>query len=1104
MKNVQRKSRFVSARLLLLMMIGFISFYSSTAQNTRELSGTVTNSATDLPVAGASVVVKGSSKGVSTDASGKYTITVSANAKTMVISSVGYTSIEIPIGSAAAINVKLVAGGEDLGEVVVVGYGTRKKETLTGSIATVDSKIFQNRGAVSNPLSALQGQVAGVVVSRTSAAPGRENWNFQIRGATSTNGTEPLVLVDGIPLVSLAALNSINPNDIDNMSFLKDASAAIYGARAAGGVVLITTKKARGNKPVIQYDVSYSRKKIGLQPHMINVKQFGQGLVDGTTNDYYGIPPTTFIWYKMGQLQLNAPDSGYLDMNVQYNMDWATGKLTYVGTPITPSANGANPGFGDVKDFTFFNTNWVDALWGNANSVQHNLSMSGRSDKSGYRMSFGYMDDGSLLQWGKNSNKRYNLRLSHDYSFSDQLKVETNISLEKNDIVQPNQVGAVLGQYQQPGFPIATKLGQPYGWGTQYSPNWLAELGGEDREFNNRVFTNIKATYSFTNHLRLVGQAGYNWTATDTKNQSKPITNWSNYAGYQGGSPANPSQANSYYLRQLNKDAYYVLNSYLEYQNKFKNKHDVGVTAGANYERDESNFYFARANNQANANVPSLNLGIGDASTKSVNEGKAHYAIASYFGRVNYSFKEKYLLEANARYDGSSKFNSDNRWKLFYGFLGAWRVSKEDFMKDIHFLSDLKIRASYGTVGNQSGIGLYDYIQLLDVNSNTTGATANGFPIIGTSPVVYAAPTNSLVSLDRTWEKVQTKNIGIDFSLLRSRLTATFDYFIKDNINMLLNQSFPAVLGANAPALNLGHLRTKGWEASLGWRDNIGKVSYRISGTITDNNNILVDYKANSIINMGYNGAVQGYPIGSYFGLQYAGRIQDQKTLDATRLLAPGNQISMPITTATLPGVRLGDNMYKDINGDGKFTVPGDLVYLGRDDPRYTYAFNLGADYNGFDFAITFQGVGKRTIFREGNWRVPFGSIFQGQTDFWVGKTWTPGNTDAYYPNLSVGQNGTTYNTYNYQISDWSVENGAYIRLKNLVIGYTLPTGLTQKAKIQKLRVYFSGNDLWEKTNIRDGFDPEATRSVGRANGESGITRYPFYRFLTAGLNVTF
>ncbi|MVM36757.1 hypothetical protein GO730_02235 [Spirosoma sp. HMF3257] len=258
------------------------------------------------------------------------------------------------------------------------------------------------------------------------------------------------------------------------------------------------------------------------------------------------------------------------------------------------------------------------------------------------------------------------------------------------------------------------------------------------------------------------------------------------------------------------------------------------------------------------------------------------------------------------------------------------------------------------------------------------------------------------------------------------------------------------------------------------------------------------------MINQGYNANVEGYALGSYFGLEYAGRIQTAEQLAAARALAPGNNISMPLTTSTLPGVRIGDNMFADLNGDGKLTVPGDLKYLGRDDPRYSFALNLGADWKGFDFQAVFQGVGQRTIFREGNWRVPFGSIFQGQTDFWIGKTWTPTNTDAYYPILSTGQNATTYNTYNYQISDWSVENGAYVRLKNLVVGYTLPAGITKRIKVDRLRVYYSGNDLWEASHIRDGWDPEATRNVGRANSENTFTRYPFFRLHTVGVNLTF
>ncbi|WP_198175057.1 SusC/RagA family TonB-linked outer membrane protein [Spirosoma arboris] len=1058
------------------------------------ISGMVTDEK-EAPLPGVTIAVKGTTRGTTSDANGKYTINAPSETAILVFSFVGYEKQEILVGKQTSLTIQLKGEARGLDEVVVVGYGSQKRATLTGAIATIDNKVFQDRGVVDNPLSALQGQVPGVIVTRSSTAPGRANWNFAIRGATSTNGTEPLIVIDGVPVSSQSALNSINPNDIENMSFLKDAAAAIYGARAAGGVVLVTTKRARSGKVVIQYDGSVSQKRIGLQPHLIDVKTFGQGLVDATTNDWYGVPPTTNLWYKMGQQMLNAPASGYLDLT------------TYNGQTVAPASNPLNPGFGDVKDLTFFNTNWVDVLWGTATSTQHNLSVAGRTDKAGYRISAGYLHDASLLQWGNNSNNRYNLRFTHDYQFTDRLKLESNISLEKNDIIQPTMLGNVLGQYQQPGFPVSTLNGQPYAWGTQYSPNWQAELGGDQKEYNTRVYTNFRLTYNLTKNLRLIGTAGYNWLSQDSKIQQKTI-HWYNYLGTIQA-PDNPTQANSYYQRQLNKDSYYNLNAYLEYQKTIRQDHDIALTVGTNYERDETNLYWAKTTNVANDNVPSLNLAIGDNTTKTVSESQSHYAIGSYFGRANYAYKQKYLLEAQARYDGSSKFDAKNRWQLFYGFSGGWRIAQEAFMQNLTFLNELKLRASWGSVGNQSGIGLYDYIQLLNVGA-TTGPTNSGFPIIGTSPVVYVGPTASLVSLNRTWERVETSNIGLDYSVLNRRLSGSFDYFIKHNRNMLLGQTYAAVIGAVAPAGNIGHLKTWGWEASLQWRDHIGPVNYRIGGSLTDNQNKLVSYGGANIINPGFNSAVEGYPVGSYFGLEYAGRIQTAEQLAAYRPLATGNNISMPLGsfnadgTVKVPGVRLGDNMFRDLNGDGKLTTPGDLKYLGRDDPRYSFALNLGADWKGFDIQAIFQGVGQRTIFREGNWRVPFGSIFQGQTDFWVGDTWTPTHTDATYPVISAGQNGTTYNTYNYQISDWSVQNGAYVRLKNLVVGYTLPPVITKKIRVDRLRIYYSGNDLWELTHIKDGWDPEATRSVGRANSESTTSRYPFYRLHTVGVNLTF
>jgi TonB-linked SusC/RagA family outer membrane protein len=503
--------------------------------------------------------------------------------------------------------------------------------------------------------------------------------------------------------------------------------------------------------------------------------------------------------------------------------------------------------------------------------------------------------------------------------------------------------------------------------------------------------------------------------------------------------------------------------------------------------------------------VPSLALGIGDNTTKVNGESQNHWAIGSYFGRFNYGFNNKYLFEAQARYDGTSRFVSNKRWGAFYGLSAAWRITQEKFMSNVKFVNDLKLRVSSGSVGNQSGIGFYDYIQLLTVSS-TGGPTSAGYPILGSSPAVYVGPNRELVSLDRAWERVQNNNIGLDLAVLNNKLSGSFDYFIKNNKNMLTNRSVSAILGAVAPETNIGHLRVWGWELGLNWKDRIGQVNYFIGGSLTDNENKLIKLGGQTALKAGFTTGsasdphVEGYPLGSYFGLEYAGRIQDEATrVGYNKLVKANSNINVPIPV-TGGGARLGDNMFKDQNGDGVLTSPEDIVYLGRNDPKYSYAINLGAGWKGFDFSAILQGIGKRTILRDGNWRVPFGNIGQGVTNQWVGKTWTPTNSTAEYPLLSVGTpNNPNYNGYNYQISSWSVENGAYLRLKNVVLGYTIPKQLSQKARIEKFRVYLSGSDVWEWSKIKDGWDPEQTRTIS-----GGFQRYPFYRMLNFGANVTF
>lgn len=1045
------------------------------------------------PLPGVSIAVKNTQKGATTDINGNYSIAITDESTVLIFSFVGYEPQEVIVGKRTTINVSLKPDIRSLNEVVVVGYGEQKKETLTGSITTVNDQVFKNRGPVVNPLQALQGQVPGVVVTRNSSQPGREQWNFQMRGASSTNNSEPLVVIDGVPVPSTNALNSINPNDIDNISFLKDAAASIYGSRAAGGVVLITTKRAKTGKPTIEYSAAFSQKKIGLQPNLVHISDWWPLIREARANDGF---PVTDLWYNMTVVTEKALAQG---------KEWLT-PAEYLAL----SASGAGQ-FTDVKDFPLFNQTMQDVLWGKANSQEHQLSVSSRGEKAGYRVSLGYLNDGSLLQWGSNANRRYNLRLTHDYTFSDKLKLATNISVERQQIVQPSRLGDIMNNGIQQGLPLFNQKGQAYVWGSgigNASQVSIATFGGDNKEANTRINTNLNLTYKLLPNLKIVGTAGYYLLSTDYRTFENSIP----FYDYTGAVLIGSLPARSSYQRGNKQEAFYSANVYAEYSKTLNQVHDFRLTVGTQYERQEYNRFVAKTLD-AIPDVPnSLSLSTGDATTKTIAEAQNHYAIGGYFSRFNYAYKDKYLLEANARYDGSSKFDPENRWKGFWGISAGWRITQEDFMRGVTFLDNLKLRVSYGKVGNQNGIGLYDYIQFMNINYST-GATSSGFPILGTSPVVRIAPSGTLVALDRTWEEVINQNIGIDFGFLKNRLYGTFEVFKKNNNNMLIARTYPNVLGASAPDGNNGKLETKGWEFSLGWRDKINDFSYHISGNISDNTNLLTYYGGQKIIssaNRGLNGAVEGYPLNTYFGLVYDGRIQTQEQLDAYRKFITGNNVGIPAGVATAQAntrLNLGDNMFKDMNGDGKITFPEDAVDLGRDDPRYVYSFNGGFEWKGFDFNMIFQGVGKRTIIRDGNWRIPAAVIFQAQNAAFLGKTWSPTNTDALYPRLSTTG---TINNYNYFQSDWVAEDGSYIRLKNLVIGYTLPTSLTQKAKIQKLRVYFSGSDLWEKTKIRDGWDPETTRTVANTgdsennNVSTFSQRYPFYRYMTLGLNLTF
>jgi len=606
----------------------------------------------------------------------------------------------------------------------------------------------------------------------------------------------------------------------------------------------------------------------------------------------------------------------------------------------------------------------------------------------------------------------------------------------------------------------------------------LAELGGDNQLKVSAINVSEMLNWKIYSDLDAVVNLGYN-TSTATRDIQNKAIDWYNYAGTRTVLQS-PTQENSSYENSFSRTDYYMGSGYLNWHHTFSNSHNVSIMGGAQY-----NYMQYKYTDVTIKNInPNLEIPNG-SGTETVGGNKYHEAMMSYFGRLNYDYKGRYLLSGQARYDGSSKFQPKNRWKFFWGVSGGWRISEEEFMKSLSsVINNLKLRLSYGVVGNQSGIDRYDGTQLYNVS------TASG-ALIGSGKVSTIDTNGTLASTDRTWERIQNYNLGLDFGLLNDHLTGSSEIFLKKNNNMLISAQYPGILGDNAPKMNIGKFQDKGWEGDITWSDKVGSVNYHIGGTITYSTNKLINLGTTSIISAGFKGTQQGYPLNSYFGLRYIGKIQNQEQLQKyTDYYYKGNAIGWNGT------LRLGDNMFEDVNKDGKLDSK-DVVYLGSDDPKLSYSFNAGAQWKGFDFSIIFQGVGRRTIFRDGaTWRIPMNAIYLNTTTQSIGKTWSPNNSNAYYPTYT---NIGWINTYNYQISSWSVDNGAYLRLKNLTIGYTVPTSWIAKTHVlSNLHIYFTGSDLWEHSNIRDEWDPEQSRTV------SGLGRYPFSRTYSFGVNATF
>lgn len=1025
-----------------------ITFLFLSLTGLAQVIGTVRNE--NGPLVGVSVLIKGAQSGIQTDINGNFSIQASRG-NTLIFSSTGYISQEVVIGDRTELNITLVADVKSLENVVVIGYGTKEKQYLTGSVSTVGSEVLKSR-PITNTMSALQGEIPGVTIQRSSGQPGVEGFDLNVRGYSSTNGgNTPLILIDGVA----GSLDLLNPDDIESISVLKDAAASIYGARAANGVMIVTTKKGRKGTPTVSYNGNAAISKMSGMMESPNNYQFA--LMENEANIHNGAAPM-YTPELLAKIKNNDP------------------------TPIP------HPIYGGWMLF-FTNTNWIDAVIGNGFQQKHNINVSGGGNNSTYYLSAGYSKEDGVIKYAPDNNERYNLRMNYDYDFSKGVRLETKISFEDQKRTDVGGIGssgviteAILGM---PNHPVYTQDGKNFfaqgGWG-----NAVAQAKeGAEATFNTRnINTNFKLIVDVLKDLKLNLQAGINQSSQDNTDIGKavPLYRWDN-SSIQYYTIANPDQA--WLTRTSYNSIYKNFTGYFEYSKKFNTRHEIGIMGGGSYEYNNYDWFNVSRDHFSNDQVWSLNLG-GTQNTNTT-EQTQHWAIGSVFSRLSYTYNNKYLLDATLRYDGSSRFQSNTRWGVFPGVSVAWRLSQENFIKDLGLFSDLKLRASYGQTGNQEGIGLYDYLQLINISGS--------YPF-GAGSQTQSASLPGMVSTNRTWETLINKNIGIDASLFSNKLNFSFDYFIKRNKNMLIPVTYPSLLGAIPSYSNSGELKTWGFETSVGWNDKIGNLKYSVKLILSDAQNKVVNYGGQDNYVLGLNtlkywwdpNIRQGDPLDTYYGYVFDGVIRNQKQLDDYKKLG-----GVP------SDIKIGDAMFKDLNGDGKISLygdkpgqQGDVVNLGSLTPRYNFGVNINVSYKNFDLGIFAQGVAERTIFREGDYAIPWSAWWRQPPLFYFGKTWNEDRPNAPLPELSFG----SINYYwNYQPSTLQKINARYIRLKNLQVGYTFSSNLMKKLSISKARIYFSGQDLGELHGVQGGWDPEASTS--------GFN-YPFQRFYSAGIDVTF
>lgn len=1074
LKRIRKKANTFT---IFLMFLALLLPFNSMAQEI-EVKGKVSSASDGLALPGVSIVVKGTSQGTITNVDGEYSLNVSPDA-ILVYSFIGMQEQEISVNGRVEINVTMEQELTDIGEVVVVGYGTQKKVNLSGAVDAIDSKELESRPIV-NLAQGLQGVAPNLNIDFVSGEPGQAA-RINIRGMTSINGGEPLILIDGVP-ADAWELNRLTPEDVSDISVLKDASsAAIYGARAAFGVVLITTKSGTQEGVNIRYNNNLSWSKPTVLPNKTSDPYIYLRLQDLSTDNtpWNSFNPTdeTYAWAK--ERSENPEGTDGVRLNPNDNTQWE-----YMGN------RDWTPYF--LSDYTF--------------SQKHNIQMDGKTDKVRYYLSGAFDNENGALKIAEDLFNRYSIRSKVDYDPFDWLTVGNNTLFTMTERREPSYL-SVWDLYN-----IA-----PTAWDKNPDGTWansevgieaaqLTEGGDVDNRYNSTQST-FTAEARFFNGIFKI-----NSDYTIRKGNSNYGWYYSKYNIGYGPEDVREEGTNEAY-RSATFDTYNVFNIYSTFNKEFGD-HSVTALIGFNQENNRSEWFEARRDNVISGSLPTIALATGEDY---VDESITHWAIRGAFYRLNYIFKNRYIIEFNGRYDGSSRFPKDTRFGFFPSASLAWRVDRENFMEQLRpVVSTFKFRGSYGSLGNQN-VSAYGYIP-------TMNPSEANYIIGGELPQRVSPP--QLVSDNYTWETVETTNFGVDLGMFEDRVFAAFDIYQRNTTGMLTQgKDLPDVLGAAEPNENAADLQTNGWELTLTYKNGFNlagkRFNYNTRFILSDSRAWITDFdNPNKNLNQYY----IGREFGELWGLESDGLFEtvgETQALDQTQLIPWGALSIVP-----------GWPKYIDQDGNGiiekGYTVddPKDAVIIGNTSPRYRYGLNLNFDWNGFDVRTFVQGIGKKDYYPRhylywGFYQQPYEGGNLHLFDFYrphddsevdrakhsqayIDAGLADQNLDAKYPifqswladrNLGEGLNdskGLATPQTRYLLS------AAYIRIKNITVGYTLPRELTRKWNMDRVRFFVSGENIAEWSEVSDFFDPESVTDDGWGYA------YPFQRKYSFGVNIDF